>query len=45
MADNQGHSELFEKGIKIRREVLGDTYVDKALTGVSQATSRDRLVH
>jgi len=28
-------SELFKEGIKIRREVLGDAYVDKALAGVS----------
>ena len=27
-------SEEFKKGIKIRREVLGDAYVDKALAGV-----------
>lgn len=29
-------SELFQKGIKIRREVLGDAYVDKALAAVSR---------
>jgi len=28
-------SELFKQGIKIRREVLGDAYVDKALAGGS----------
>jgi 4-carboxymuconolactone decarboxylase len=27
-------SELYEKGMKVRREVLGDEYVDRALTGV-----------
>ncbi len=27
-------SELYEKGMKIRREVLGDEYVDRALTGI-----------
>ena len=27
-------SELYEKGMKIRREVLGDDYVDRALAGV-----------
>jgi hypothetical protein len=27
-------SETFKQGIKIRREVLGDAYVDKALAGV-----------
>lgn len=31
----QDQSELFKQGIKIRREVLGDAYVDKALAGVS----------
>jgi len=27
-------SELYEKGMKVRREVLGDEYVDRALAGV-----------
>ncbi len=27
-------SELYEKGMKLRREVLGDDYVDRALAGV-----------
>ena len=27
-------SELYEKGMKIRREVLGDDYVDRALSSV-----------
>ena len=27
-------SELYDKGIKVRREVLGDEYVDRALAGV-----------
>lgn len=27
-------SELYEKGLKIRREVMGDEYVDRALAGV-----------
>ena len=27
-------SELYEKGMKIRREVLGDDHVDRALAGV-----------
>ena len=29
-------SELFEKGIKIRREVLGAAYVDKSMQGVDE---------
>ena len=28
-------TELFDKGLKIRRAVLGDAYVDKALAGVN----------
>jgi len=28
-------TELFDKGLKIRRAVLGDAYVDKALAGVT----------
>ena len=32
MAD-ETRKELAEKGLKIRREVLGDTYVEKALAG------------
>jgi hypothetical protein len=35
MTEQQEPSELFKEGIRIRREVLGDAYVDKALTGVS----------
>jgi 4-carboxymuconolactone decarboxylase len=27
-------SDLYDKGMKLRREVLGDDYVDRALTGV-----------
>ena len=27
-------SELYDKGMKLRREVLGDEYVDRALAGV-----------
>jgi 4-carboxymuconolactone decarboxylase len=27
-------SELYDKGMKVRREVLGDDYVDRALAGV-----------
>ncbi len=36
MASSSEPSELFKQGIKIRREVLGDAYVDKALAGVSK---------
>jgi hypothetical protein len=35
MSTTSEPSEAFKKGIRIRREVLGDTYVDKALAGVS----------
>lgn len=31
-------SELYEKGIKVRREVLGDDYVDRALANVDDFT-------
>jgi len=31
-------SELYEKGMKVRREVLGDEYVDRALKGVDDFT-------
>ena len=34
MSRESGRSETFKQGIKIRREVLGDAYVDKALAGV-----------
>ena len=34
MSSESGRSETFKQGIKIRREVLGDAYVDKALAGV-----------
>jgi hypothetical protein len=34
MSEQSEPSELFKQGIKIRREVLGDAYVDKALAGV-----------
>ena len=33
-------SELYDKGMKIRREVLGDDYVDRAMAGVDDF-SRD----
>ena len=31
-------SELFDKGIKVRRELLGDVYVDKALNEATPLT-------
>lgn len=34
MSNTSEPSETFKQGIKIRREVLGDAYVDKALAGV-----------
>lgn len=34
MSSTSEPSETFKQGIKIRREVLGDAYVDKALAGV-----------
>ncbi len=32
-------SELYEAGMKVRREVLGDAYVDTALMGATEVTS------
>ncbi len=32
-------SELYEAGMKVRREVLGDAYVDSALMGATEVTS------
>lgn len=32
------HSEKYEKGMKVRREVLGDEYVDKAINNASDFT-------
>ena len=40
MSDGSEPSELFQQGIKIRREVLGDAYVDKALAGVRSLEAR-----
>ena len=31
-------SELYDKGMKVRREVLGDDYVDRALASVDEFT-------
>lgn len=38
MSERSEPSELFKQGIKIRREVLGDAYVDKALADVGLAS-------
>ncbi|CAN7440722.1 carboxymuconolactone decarboxylase family protein [Rhizobium sp. LjRoot30] len=32
-------TELFEKGLKVRREVLGDAYVDRSLNSVDDLTA------
>jgi hypothetical protein len=48
MASSSEASEAFKQGIKIRREVLGDAYVDKALAGVKTApfvASRRKLCY
>jgi hypothetical protein len=42
MSEQTEPSKLFKKGIKIRREVLGDAYVDKALAGVGFASCVER---
>jgi 4-carboxymuconolactone decarboxylase len=34
------HKQLFEEGLKVRRSVFGDAYVDKALAGGSSEFSR-----
>jgi hypothetical protein len=34
------HSKAFKEGLKIRQEVLGDTYVDQALAGVHRLSVR-----
>jgi len=36
MTNDQNHKETFEKGLKVRREVLGATHVDKSLSQVSE---------
>ena len=35
------HKQLFEEGLKVRRAVVGDAYVDKALENGSTEFSRD----
>ncbi|KAJ5959256.1 4-carboxymuconolactone decarboxylase [Penicillium vulpinum] len=37
---NNLHKQLFEEGLKVRREVVGDTYVDRALANGSTEFSR-----
>jgi len=34
------HKQLFDEGLKVRRSVFGDAYVDKALAGGSSEFSR-----
>lgn len=36
MGDQFEQTDRFKQGLSIRREVLGDTYVDKALEGVRE---------
>lgn len=36
----QFHKKLFEEGLKVRREVVGDEYVNKALENGSTEFSR-----
>lgn len=40
MGDKFDQTDQFVAGLKIRREVLGDAYVDNALDGVCQITIR-----
>lgn len=35
------HKQLFEEGLKVRREVVGDTYVNGALNNGSTEFSRE----
>jgi 4-carboxymuconolactone decarboxylase len=35
MPNDKTHAETFEEGLRIRREVLGASHVDKSLAGVS----------
>ncbi|KAJ5383503.1 4-carboxymuconolactone decarboxylase [Penicillium concentricum] len=37
---NDLHKQIFEEGLKVRREVVGDTYVDRALANGSTEFSR-----
>lgn len=41
MGDKFEQTDRFVQGLKIRKEVLGDAYVDKALEGVCQDRDRD----
>lgn len=36
MGDKFEQTDRFKQGLQIRKEVLGDSYVDKALEGVSK---------
>jgi len=36
MTNDQNHKETFEKGLQVRREVLGAAHVDKSLSQVSE---------
>src|SRR5437868_6575598 len=38
MADDARHSELFDKGLAIRREVLGAEYVDRSIANADAFT-------
>lgn len=41
MDDKFEQTDRFVKGLQIRKEVLGDTYVEKALEGVSMRIRRE----
>jgi 4-carboxymuconolactone decarboxylase len=36
--NNMSKSELFEKGLKVRKEVLGEDYVNKSIAGADEFT-------
>src|SRR6266700_1816006 len=38
MAIDGAHSELYEAGLRVRREVVGDEYVDRALAGATDSS-------
>lgn len=39
MGDKFEQTDRFKQGLQIRKEVLGDAYVDKALEGVCRLSS------
>lgn len=39
MGDQFEQTDRFKEGLSIRKEVLGDAYVEKALQGVSEGVS------